>query len=123
VLSPKQRKFPHFVLGDTGERLAQQFLLHKKYSLLEVNAVFKKSEIDIIGIDPVTKELVFFEVKTRKTEHYGHPSQAVGKKKLRSLQKGAQLFLQYTGLQNFYRFDIITVTLDTIEHFENVTWP
>ena len=85
--------------------------------------IFKRYEIDIVALDNQTDELVFIEVKTRKSASYGHPSYAVNYKKILKLKKGAEFFLKYTDLQNFYRFDIIAITPGRVEHFENITWP
>jgi putative endonuclease len=122
-LSTKQRNFRHFTVGDIGEKVAKAFLVRKGYTIITNNVVFKKYEIDIVALDTNSDELVFVEVKTRKSTNYGNPSQSVSKRKLRSLKKGAQFFLRYTGLQNFYRFDIIAITPGRVEHFENITWP
>jgi len=85
--------------------------------------IFKKYEIDIVALDQQAQTLVFAEVKTRKSQAFGHPSKAVNRHKLRSMKIGAELYLKYADLQYFYRFDIITVTPGRVEHFKNITWP
>lgn len=123
ILSPKQNKFRHFLLGELGEKIAVNYLIRNNFQIISTNPVFKKYEIDIVALDQQTDELVFVEVKTRKSDTYGHPSKAVNKNKIRSMRIGAELFLKYTDLQNFYRFDIITITPGRVEHFDNITWP
>lgn len=123
VLSPKQNSLNNFFLGEIGEKTATNYLINLGYQILSCNVVFKKYEIDIVALDPKTDELVFVEVKTRKSKNFGHPSKAVHRVKLRSMKIGAELFLRYTDLQNFYRFDIITITPGRVEHFKNITWP
>ncbi len=123
TLSPKQSKFRHFLLGELGERIAVNYLLKKDFQIVSANPIFKKYEIDIVALDRKSNELVFVEVKTRKSDTYGHPSKAVNRHKIRTMKIGAEFFLRYTDLQNFYRFDIITITPGRVEHFENITWP
>jgi putative endonuclease len=84
---------------------------------------FKNYELDIVALDPRFNEIVFIEVKTRQTEFFGLPSNAVNYLKLRSLNRAAKAYLRAQGLHNLYRFDIISVTPGKMEHFENVTWP
>lgn len=123
ILSPKQNKFNHFLLGELGEKIAANYLLKHNFQIISANPVFKKYEIDIVALDHESAELVFVEVKTRKSDTYGHPSRAVDRRKIRAMKIGAEYFLKYTDLQNFYRFDIITVTPGRVEHFKNITWP
>ncbi|HEX9817874.1 MAG TPA: YraN family protein [Patescibacteria group bacterium] len=110
-------------MGESGERIARDFLINKGYQILEQNLSFKNHEIDLIALDKRFQEIVFVEVKTRQTSFYGNPSQAVNRAKLRSLQFVAHRYLYARGLRNLYRFDIIAVTPQGVEHFENVTWP
>lgn len=77
----------------------------------------------MIALDTVRQEIVFVEVKTRKSTVFGHPSQAVNDKKLRSLKKVAYMWLKKSNLAKDFRFDIISVLPGKIEHFENITWP
>jgi putative endonuclease len=95
----------------------------KGYRVLDTNVVFKTLEIDIVAFDERHKEVVFVEVKTRRSTQFGQPASAVDGRKLRALRHAARQYLFRTGLRNLYRFDIISVTPQGVEHFENVTWP
>lgn len=86
------------------------------------NLVYVHGELDLVCFDPTNHELVFVEVKTRSQTCYGHPSQAVKHKQLRSLDRVARKFLQVNKLNLDYRFDIVSVLPGKIEHFQNVTW-
>ena len=123
VLSAKQNKWSHFVTGALGERRAEKLLIYKHYLIIDKNVVFKNYELDLVALDRRFNEIVFIEVKTRHTSWYGHPSNAVNRLKLRSLNRAARGYLQAKGLRNLYRFDIIAVTPQGVEHFENITWP
>lgn len=83
---------------------------------------YKHHEVDIIAIDTNAQELVFIEVKTRSRSDTGHPSLAINKAKISSMQQVARQYLQKSHLQYDYRFDSITITDNKIEHFENITW-
>lgn len=81
-----------------------------------------KSEIDIVALDQKQDELVLVEVKTRTNEGFGDPSKSVNYKKLRAMRKAVPGILKHFSLEKDYRFDIISVLPQKIEHFENVTW-
>jgi putative endonuclease len=56
--------------------------------------------------------LVFVEVKTRKTEEFGAPSEAVEREKQRNLTKGALDYLRLLGNPPIrFRFDIVEVVM------------
>ncbi|MDA1079867.1 MAG: YraN family protein [bacterium] len=122
VLSPKQRKLATNRVGADGEKRAASFLTDKGYQIIATNIALGRYEIDIIALDPSTNEIVFCEVKTRKSEYFGNPSVAVTPKKLSAIRTVARAYLQqYPGYLQ-YRYDIISVLPDTIDQFENVTW-
>ena len=124
MLSLKQKQQHNFSFGSQGERQAVEYLIKHDYQILDVNVSFNTQEVDIVAFDPKLNEVVFVEVKSRWSDEYGHPSQAVTRQKLRNIQYVAGVYRQQKKLDNDYRFDIITVITDTgeIEHFENVTW-
>lgn len=116
----------HLKTGRWGEKQAEKFLKKSGYRILgrRVRAG-KHDEIDLIarlGSDT----MVFVEVKTRKSDHYGRPAAAVNRDKRRKLSRAAVTFLQKRKLRPPYiRFDIIEVIglrLDgtpEIHHIEN----
>lgn len=108
-------------LGDSGEKQAVDYLLNKDFKILERNYRYKRFEIDIIALDTVNDELVFVEVKKRSSAKFGHPSLAVNSKKIANLQVAANVYTQRKRLNKSFRFDIISLLPNKIEHFENVT--
>ena len=76
---PKARNSKHIELGKKGERAAAAFLDRRGYEILERNYVCFAGEADIIAMDG--EVLVFVEVKTRKDNQRGFPSEAVTKNK------------------------------------------
>ncbi|RPE08289.1 YraN family protein [Chitinophaga lutea] len=112
----------HHDLGKKGEQLAANFLLRKHYQILHINWTSGKKEIDIIARQGGT--LVFVEVKTRSTQFFGMPEEAVNGAKQELLLRAAEHYLEQYALQpDCIRFDIISVTLgvggEEIVHFED----
>ena len=109
-------------MGAAGEARAVAFLVAKGLEIVDQNVRVGNAEIDIIATDAKMDELVFIEVKARSSADFGEPSAAVNWKKIRSLQTVARRYLRDHQVRKDYRFDIITLTPQGIEHFENVTW-
>ena len=108
-------------LGAAGEDLACRYLERNGYEILERNKSYPKlCEIDIIARRK--NKLYFVEVKTRKTDAFGTPGDAVDKRKLAHIRQGVMLYLQENG-KNDFQIDVIAITLKPelkIEHFRNV---
>ena len=85
VFSLKQKRLPNFSNGIKAEELATTFLINKGCLFLEKNIRLGNSEIDLIVLDQKFDEIVFVEVKYRREEEYGNPSQAVDQKKLNKI--------------------------------------
>ena len=111
-------------LGSWGEDLAENYIIKKGYSVLERNFRCKSGEIDIIVCDGDT--LVFVEVKTRQSQKYGLPCEAITAAKLRHLKKAAAYFTAMHKLgQRDARIDVIEILKTEgkiyIHHIENIT--
>lgn len=94
-------------IGDFGENSACSFLKHRGYKIIDRNYSDRFGEIDII----VRKGsyVIFVEVKTRKSDDYGNPSDAVDYHKQQRIIKTAQSYIMLNNLDNDYRFDIVEV--------------
>ena len=79
-------------------------------------------EVDIIALDSKHNEVVFIEVKRRRNSKYGFPEQAVSYKKRSNMHRVAQAYLQNHSFPLDYRFDIIAIVGNRVEHFKNITW-
>jgi putative endonuclease len=112
-------------LGKKGEDAAAHFLTQKGYKILRRNYRSGRSEIDIIALDGET--VVFVEVKTRETDKYGSPEEAVSKAKQRMLLEGAEAYLDTLEDEVESRYDIISVIINQykteITHLEDAFWP
>ena len=117
LYSPKD--FYKKILGRVGEKKAAKYLKRKGYKILETNFSIGIGEIDIIAQDK--KTLVFIEVKTRSTDAFGRPSDAVDKLKRAKYVKVAQAYLikNYGKTDVLSRFDVIEIENGQINHVEN----
>lgn len=108
-------------IGNAGEDLACRYLEKRGYKILERNKHYSRfCEIDIIA--EYKNTLVFVEVKTRTTNDFGTPIEAITKSKYENIKKGIQFYLQEHKFQK-YRIDVIGITLKPelkIEHLKNV---
>lgn len=98
-------------LGRYGEGLAVDYLKTQGYKILERNFKARHVEIDIVAQDKDI--LVFVEVKTRFSDQYGTPEEAVTRWKLRNLKKGAQYYkLFHPELPEALRIDVVAIELN-----------
>lgn len=95
-------------LGRWGEEAAAGFLRRQGMKILERNLRTPVGEIDLIARQG--PYLVFVEVKTRRSDAFGAPQEAVGPVKQRQIVRAAQWYLgsgKGKGLQP--RFDVVAV--------------
>lgn len=115
----------HNILGKKGEELAAQFLEKLGYQIMAVNWHEKKFEIDIITQDQ--NQLVFVEVKTRATDFFGSPVEAVTPAKQKHLVEGANYYIEKHDINLECRFDVVAVILNAnqekIEHIKDAFYP
>ncbi len=78
------------------------------YSILHRNYRYKRAEVDIIARKG--KVLVFVEVKTRSSDIYGWPEEAVSHGKRRLLLMTADHYIHRTNWLHEILFDIISIT-------------
>jgi len=109
-----------------GEELAAKFLKEKGYKIIDRNFRKGYGEIDIIAVHK--NVLVFVEVKTRTSNVYGSPLEAISYFKLKSLLRTAEFYkVLNPKLPDLLRIDAISVLLDNswnlvnIEHIENIS--
>ena len=114
------------IIGKQGEDKAKNYLKRRGYHILECNYRTKAGEIDLIAKEKDC--LVFVEVKTRTTEEYGTPAEAVSFYKQQHMVKSAQYYLARHGGECECRFDVIEVRMSAkgwfrlarINHLKNV---
>ena len=95
-------------LGISGENLACEELARQGYAILETRYRTRVGEIDIVAQDGAT--LVFVEVKTRTSERFGPPAEAVTRRKQHRVVTMARWYLSEKHLHGcLCRFDVVTV--------------
>ena len=96
--------------GKEGEKIAADFLKKNGYRIVEINFRCPIGEIDIIAKERA--DLVFVEVKTRKSRELGYPEQAVGPRKQKKMSQLALWYLQKRKIiDTNSRFDVVAITL------------
>lgn len=97
-------------VGAYGERVAAAALMESGMEILDRNWRCPRGELDIVAHDPATGEVVFVEVKTRRSTRYGHPAEAVAGAKLRRLRQLAALWLrEHRPAAAGVRIDVVAV--------------
>ncbi|MBF0318913.1 MAG: YraN family protein [Nitrospirae bacterium] len=97
------------VTGKYGEWLAARYLKKGGYSILKRNYKNPIGEIDIIAMDAET--IVFVEVKTRTSDEFGEPVEAIDYKKRKKIINTARLYLRKHGSTPAARFDLVGISL------------
>lgn len=110
-----QKNFHKKLLGLVGEKNAEKFLKENGYSVLEKNYKTHVGEADIIAKYGDT--IVFVEVKTRTSDDFGLPCEAVNYQKQSKYRKIATEYLLKKGwTDKESRFDVIEVENGKINH-------
>lgn len=79
-------------IGEAGEKLAAEILKSRGYNIITVNFSCSAGEIDIVAAKG--NLIAFVEVKTRASDDFGSPAEAVGRRKRRHIKNAALCFLQ-----------------------------
>lgn len=119
--SSLQLQQPKFRLGSRGEQLAIQYLQTQNIIVLARNVRWKHLEVDLIAVDQTNQELVFVEVKTRKSRLVPGYT-AINRVKMRALYRFALAFVKATQSQRTFRLDAITIDSAGCQHFRNLSW-
>jgi putative endonuclease len=100
-------------LGWQGEQLAEKFLRRLRYKILRRNYRARHGgEVDLVCRDVDENELVFVEVKTRTTDEFGRPGEAVTLDKQELIARGARSWLKLLDRRDVvFRFDIVEVVM------------
>jgi len=114
-------------LGKAGELLAKEFMENEGHVFLKSNYRYDRAEVDLIFTKTHEKEneIIFTEVKTRRSKKFGEGEESVDAKKQAQIRKGIEGFLyeneQYRNHQ--IRIDVVVVYLmnneKNIVHIKN----
>ena len=107
----------HNELGKFGEDLAAQYLEQKGWYIRHRDWRYDKTDIDIVCIDEDDTILVFVEVKTRSTDEFGKPEDAVDAEKRRNIVRAAEAYMQMFHKENRnIRYDIISIVKQDVSN-------
>ncbi len=108
----------HIILGKVGEAKAQYYAKQQGFEIVEANYKNFAGEIDLIYLDGTT--LVFCEVKTRTSEKFGLPREAVTRKKQQKIRLVASFYIKNcTQKYEHYRFDVMEIIDDDVTLIKN----
>jgi putative endonuclease len=94
--------------GAAGEDLAVRYLQKKGLKILQRNYRFERGEIDIVAEDG--DELVFVEVKARRSNAFGAPEDAVTEEKQKQIYDVADGYLfEHDVDDRPCRFDVVAI--------------
>ena len=95
-------------IGRWGEDLALKWLIDKDYELIQRNFRHQNDEIDLVMRKD--KVIVFFEVKTRRSDSYGLAEFSITPKKLSALFRCINHYLVEQDLEDMeWQLDLLVV--------------
>ncbi len=99
----------HIELGRIGEEEAAVFLKKRGFKIICLNYRNRLGQIDIIAKQRRT--ICFLEVKTRQSDRFGQPKEAINSLKQRKISQAALMFLkQEKLLDSPTRFDVVSIS-------------
>lgn len=102
-----------YKIGQEQESYAKKWLEKQNLTIIAQNFRCRGGEIDLIAVNktPNPLQIIFIEVKYRKSNHYGHPMEFVTPQKQSRLQNCAQFFLIKNPQYQEYamRFDVVSI--------------
>ncbi len=103
-LTPKE-------LGIHGERVAEKHLVDLGYRILDRNWRWRKGELDLVAEHK--EQVVFVEVKSRRSQTYGPPEESITRAKREKLIQTAYAYLSSTKHQDIHwRIDVVAIDMD-----------
>lgn len=96
--------------GSLAEQYAAVYLASRGYRIIDRNARTPVGELDLIA--QRGRELVFVEVKARRSHAYGTPEASVTPQKQQHLVRASQAYIAgHRALRGLpYRIDVIAIT-------------
>ena len=112
-------------IGKFGQQLAGQFLKERNYQILAENFYTQEGEIDLVA--QKQGQLIFIEVKTRLSDKFGLPEEAIDQRKKEKLYQTALKYLEKEEVKDDnFRIDCIAIEIDKankkakIRHHKNI---
>ncbi len=106
-------------VGRIGEEIAVLYLKKQGYRILERNYRSRLGEIDIIAKDKDV--LCFIEVKTRRSDKFGLPFEAISFLKQQRMIRTAKDYIHHKKIKDTQiRFDVVSVEAEQWLKYVNV---
>ncbi len=115
----KEKKDTRKAYGHRAEALAAAYIKREGMKIICQNFRSPFGEIDLIGLEK--DDLVFIEVKARKTDVCGYPGEAVTHWKKERICQTARFYCakRRVSIDQPIRFDVIEIMGDRIRHTRN----
>jgi len=95
-------------VGQEGERTGGAFLERQGYRILDRNVRTPFGEIDLVAREG--GQIVFVEVKLRRSTAFGRPEEAVNRRKQERIVKSSLYYLKSRSLRSAdIRFDVLAL--------------
>ena len=100
-----------FSLGRFGEAWAVAYLAKHGYQIVARNVRYRSGELDIIAREG--SELVFVEVKCRRSSRFGAPEASIDRRRYSHLESAIQEYLAAHALEPpSYRIDVVAIEIN-----------
>jgi len=112
-------------LGKCGEQMAADYLKNNGYKIMAKNYRTREGEIDLIC--QKNSIIHFIEVKTRTSQKFGWPEEAVTDQKMEKIIATAEAYLMENQIDSEWQIDIISILLNkekrkaNIKHIANIS--
>jgi putative endonuclease len=97
-------------LGRAGEKVAAELLEKRGYQVVGAGFLARRGELDLVCRRG--DELVVVEVKTRTSDAFGTPIEAVGSRKRRALMSAAAEYRALAGWRGPIRYAVVGLILE-----------
>ena len=97
-------------LGRAGEKAAAELLEKRGYQVVGAGFLARRGELDLVCRRG--DELVVVEVKTRTSDAFGTPIEAVGSRKRRALMSAAAEYRALAGWRGPIRYAVVGLILE-----------
>lgn len=108
-------------LGNFAEDRAAEYLVSLGWRVIERNVRNDYGELDVIAVDTKTRpeELVIVEVRARTVGMTQAPLDSIGSRKLRTLLRSSQEYIDSLNWAGFWRIDVVGITFHDKDDFTN----
>ncbi len=117
AVSRHLRQLTALELGRAGEKAAAELMKRRGYEVVGAGFTARRGEIDLICRRG--GELVIVEVKTRTSEDFGMPAEAVGQRKRRALAAAAAEYRLLAGWKGPIRYAVVALIATPDRGFES----